>query len=649
MGRILLLLTIISIFFIYLYIFRSENLEKTKRTIENFEKLKLKKILILLFLISLPIFNFSLLLSLKNGLVYLGDEPHYLLISHSIILDKDVNLRNNYLNIDYKRFYPGKLGFHAHYGKRGENYWYSFHLPGLSFLLTPFYWLSLKFTFLINYLPRAFITIIISFSGLQLFLLLHQLGISKFNSFLIWFFYSFTSPILFFSFHIYPEPISLSLSFYLIRKFIFLNLKKLDWLFITFSFFLFPWLGAKYILIALPIIILGFYSSFKQKSYLKIVLTSFLSFLISYLIFLSFLYKWFGSFSTLSLYHGVLTEENVAYIKDLIIHRIPLTLRIETLLGYFYDQRDGLLFYSPIYFFSFLGFFEMLKRKRKEAISLLLVSLPFLLNYSFLTHRGGASPQARPILPVFFIFPVFLSYFLEYGRGRLFRFLFFSSTIISIIISIILLKNPFFLYQPTTHEVTERSGALFAYLSNFWFPLPSFLPSFIKADTSYYLPNYIWTSLTVIFVLAYLFRRKIRTKMDFEILGIILLSILFSIYFVLFPRGYLYGSKKFVYNLKTKVSFHSIPENVEIERERIVVNGRGKFIVPFTSFERIDHIFISCEGIGKIIVGDQKISKKAILENPSFVKFKGRYLYLLRIFSEGRMEIKFLPSSEKRA
>lgn len=647
--RIFILLAIILILFIYLYIFRFENLEKAKKIIGNFERLSLKKILILLFLISLLIFNFSLLFSLKNGLVYLGDEPHYLLISHSIIVDKDVNLRNNYLNIDYKRFYPGELGFHAHYGKKGENYWYSFHLPGLPFLLIPSYWLSLKFPFLINYLPRAFITAVISFSGLQFFLLLHQLGISKFNSFLVWLLCSFISPVLFFSFHIYPEPISLSLSFYLIRKFIFLNFKKLDWLFIPLSFFLFPWLGAKYILIASPIIVFGFYSSLKQKSSLKIVLFSLLSLLISYVIFLFFLYKWFGSFSTLSLYHGVLTKENISYIKDLIIYRIPLTMRIETFLGYLYDQRDGLLFYSPIYFFSFLGFLEMIKRKRTEAISLLLIAVPFLLNYSFLTHRGGASPQARPILPIFLIFPIFLSYFLEYGKGRFFRFLFFSSIIISIIFSVILLKNPLFLYQPTTHEVNERSGALFVYLSNFWFPLPSFLPSFIKPDTSYYLPNYIWTGLTVIFVLAYLFRRKIRTKIDFEISGIILLSILFSFYFVLFPRGYLHGSKKVVYNLKTKLSFHSIPENVEIEREKIVVNGRGKFIIPFTSFEKIDQIFISYEGIGKIIMGDQIILKKAILKNPSFVKFKDRYLYLLRILSEGRMEIKFLPSSEKRA
>ncbi len=622
-------------------------LEKIGKIIESFEKLSVKKILFFLFLVSILFFNLSLIISLKNGLVYLGDEPHYLLISHSLIFDKDVNLRNNYLNCDYKKFYPGDLGFHAHYGKKGEDYWYSFHLPGLPFFLIPFYWLSFKFPFLINYLPRAFITIAISFSGLQLFLLLYQLGISKFNSFLVWFLYSFTSPILFFSYHIYPEPLFIAMSFYWIRKFIFLNFGKLDWFFIPFLLFLMPWLGAKYIIVAVPIIILGLYFSLKKKYPLKIIILSCASLATSYLIFLFFLYKWFGNFSTLSLYHGVLTKESILYIKDLIIYRIPLTMRIETLLGYFYDQRDGLLFYSPLYFFSVVGSFEMLRRKKREALSLLLISIPFLLNYSFLTHRGGASPPARPILPVFFIFPVFLSYFLEFGKGRLFRFLFFFAIVISIIFSLILIKNPLFLYQPTTHDVKERNGALFTYLSNFWLPLPSLLPSFIKADISYYLPNYIWLAITLFFVLGYLIREKINLKMDFEIVGLIAIFLIFSIYFVIFPRGYLAGSKKVLYTLKTKIFFHSLPESFEVEREKMVIREKGRFIIPFTSFKRIDEIFVDYRGNGKILIGDHLLQKNYKIKNPPFIKLKGRYLYLLRIFSEGGMEIIFAPSTKR--
>ncbi len=609
------------------------------------ERIKLKRLIVVLFLISLIIYNISLLLALKNGLVYLGDEPHYLLITHSLVFDKDLNLRNNYLNGDYKSFYPGELGFHAHYGKKGENFWYSFHLPALPVFLIPFYWFSLKLPILMNYLPRALITLFVSFSGVQLFLLLQRFGISRINSLLVWLIYSFSSPVLFYSFHIYPDPVALSLSIYLIRKFFDLNYRKLDRLFIPLAFFILPWLGAKYILTAIPILLLGLYISIKRIREFKIIIYSFLSLLISYIIFLSLLYQWFGSFSTLSLYHGVLTDENVSYIKDLLFKSIPFTMRLETFLGYLYDQRDGLLFYSPIYFFFFPGLFEMWKRRRLDTILILFISIPFIVNYSFLTHRGGASPQARPILPVFYIFPIFLSFFVEKNRDKFFRAIFYFSCLLSIIFAFILLKNPLFLYQPTTHEVQERSGALFNYLSNFFFYFPSLLPSYIKSDTSYYLPNYIWLIITVIFVFLYLIREIIKTA-NLEILAIYTILAILSVHFVLFPHGFLEGSKKIIYDLKTKVSFHSIPENIEIERDFIKVNSKGKFKIPFTSFKKIEKFRINYRGDGKIFVSNTLALKGESMENPKYLRIKGRYLYVLRVFSYGPMVIEFYPKAK---
>ncbi|MGQ9618168.1 MAG: hypothetical protein ACUVUG_04305, partial [Candidatus Aminicenantia bacterium] len=282
LKRVFLLIFFISLSILYLSIFDSKNSRKLKDKISFFENLELKKIILILFLISFFFFNLSLLFALKNGLIYLGDEPHYLLISHSIIFDRDLNLRNNYLNLDYKIFYPGELGFHAHYGKKGDSYWFSFHLPGLPFFLIPFYWVSLKFPFLLNYLPRVFIAFFAVFCGIQLFLLLLQLGISRFNSFLIWIIFSLTSPFLFFSFHIYPEPISLALSIYILRKFLNLNFKTADNIFIPLSFLIFPWLGAKYILVAIPILFFGLYFSIKKKTGIKMILLSFFSFTVSY-------------------------------------------------------------------------------------------------------------------------------------------------------------------------------------------------------------------------------------------------------------------------------------------------------------------------------------------------------------------------------
>src|SRR5262245_40119939 len=69
-----------------------------------------------------------------------GDEPHYLVTAHSLAVDGDLELKNNYVNGDYRLFYPSILAKrttltpdHSELPAFG---------PGLSMFLTPFYWLA---------------------------------------------------------------------------------------------------------------------------------------------------------------------------------------------------------------------------------------------------------------------------------------------------------------------------------------------------------------------------------------------------------------------------------------------------------------------------------------------------------------------------
>jgi hypothetical protein len=73
------------------------------------------------------------------ALPFTGDEPHYLLITKSLVTDGDINLAENYQNKEYRAFYDGELDPHARPGKRGEGTLYSRHLPALPVLITPFY------------------------------------------------------------------------------------------------------------------------------------------------------------------------------------------------------------------------------------------------------------------------------------------------------------------------------------------------------------------------------------------------------------------------------------------------------------------------------------------------------------------------------
>jgi hypothetical protein len=65
-----------------------------------------------------------------------GDEPHYLLIAHSLLVDHDLKVSNNYEHGDYLTYYPGRIWPHyARPAKDGSLY--SLHAPGLPVLIAP--------------------------------------------------------------------------------------------------------------------------------------------------------------------------------------------------------------------------------------------------------------------------------------------------------------------------------------------------------------------------------------------------------------------------------------------------------------------------------------------------------------------------------
>ena len=67
-----------------------------------------------------------------------GDEPHYLVIAHSLLVDGDLRIENNHQEGHYAAFYPAFLA--PHFVRRGVNdVIYSIYSPGLPALVLPFY------------------------------------------------------------------------------------------------------------------------------------------------------------------------------------------------------------------------------------------------------------------------------------------------------------------------------------------------------------------------------------------------------------------------------------------------------------------------------------------------------------------------------
>jgi hypothetical protein len=70
---------------------------------------------------------------------YAGDEPHYLVITNSLILDGDFDVKNDYLDKRYLEYYPFQIDPHVNTNifKPGSRRWYSEHGAGLPVLLLP--------------------------------------------------------------------------------------------------------------------------------------------------------------------------------------------------------------------------------------------------------------------------------------------------------------------------------------------------------------------------------------------------------------------------------------------------------------------------------------------------------------------------------
>src|SRR5688572_24963262 len=65
-----------------------------------------------------------------------GDEPHYLVITQSLLRDGDLKIENNHLHGDYRAYAAGPLP--PDYRQRGRNgEIYSIHAPGISAIVAP--------------------------------------------------------------------------------------------------------------------------------------------------------------------------------------------------------------------------------------------------------------------------------------------------------------------------------------------------------------------------------------------------------------------------------------------------------------------------------------------------------------------------------
>lgn len=505
-----------------------------------------------LFLLTLLVYVLYLSGLIAPSLTLTGDEPHYLLITKSLLSDGDLNLYNNYMNKDYLKFYPGELDLHAYPGKKGAQYLYSKHQPALSVLVVPFYFLGEKLGTLVSdhsgnpglerriliFFSRLPVCVLAALLSIAFFLYVWELTRNKHAAILSWLVFSFTPPHLFYSHLLYPEiPVALILLLVSLRV-----IQKKD--FSAGSLFwagtgigLLPWCGIKYIVPAgvLSLIIVFLWLSRPGKE-VKKALAFVGPVLLSAGLYLSLLLYLYGKLSPQTVYLGTAPVETRPHF----IVSGPLDF-LSRLLGYLFDQRAGLFAVAPVYILLLPGLFLLARRSKKE--TLLLAGL-FSVFWGFCSlnyfYWGGYCPPGRPLLPVLWIGALFIAGSFAFGPNRLSLVVRNILLAVSFFLAAVFIQNPGLLF----HESLARPRAsislgmdshLLARFSNIFIDWRALVPSlsaprYQDVDWS---PLLIWVPAVLAIAALFLFSKRSAAaepplrSLPVHLAGVALLSILF--------------------------------------------------------------------------------------------------------------------------
>ncbi len=424
------------------------------------------------------------------SLGWTGDEPHYLVVTQSIVEDGDLNVRNNYLQRTYRAFMgPLRLKTHAWPG-RSPRTWYSMHMPGVSVLTVPWYVLARIHPRWFEPIVRSGMVVWAVLALIGFYRLARMFGATPQRSLLATGLLGVTVPYVCYATHLYPEMIAAAC---MVWAFILWWPKHRPiWTYGLAGGLVggLIWLGVKYIAVIAVWATMSLFRAFRSERR-----SSMLMFLacvgLHLILFEGYLYGLYGQLHPLAPYMGGgRPEETRATFRRWLVDVHLWNVRGATFLNYWLDQRDGLLPYSPVYLWGLIGVLLAVRTRRSGIGPAVLIFLAHTGLYVFSTIRGGFAPPARPLASVLWV--IALGWVLDVRIPRWLRTILPVLVTWSCIIPVLLYALPPMMYQSTNHDVPLRAGLLFEWFSNVEIYLPGILPSYAKAFSTRWWPNYIW-------------------------------------------------------------------------------------------------------------------------------------------------------------
>ncbi len=282
--------------------------------------------ILLLFIILSIIYCFIGVFRVKHPA---GDEPHYLIMTVSMIKDMDLQIDNNYDNRDYEIFFSDHLDRHV----ITDNPKRSIHSPGLSFMIIPFFIIG-------GYKGCVvFSSIILSFVLTGGALLSYRLGVELKFALTGAFLFALVPPLITFCGQIYPEvPCAGIIMLHVIL--LYNEQRSLKPLIMLAPLFMvIPFLHIKFIVLQI-LLFMAVILCFRKRT---IFIFQSIIFGISLITLISFNRYLYGHWSFTPMYNGmsVLGQGNI----------------IIGIGAYLFDPQYGILFQSPVYILALAGLF----------------------------------------------------------------------------------------------------------------------------------------------------------------------------------------------------------------------------------------------------------------------------------------------------
>jgi len=403
-------------------------------------------------------------------------------MAHSLIYDRDLDLRNNFEKKDYRAFYKDRELFPQGGAVKKGNAVYSYHPFMVSVIIAPFYLIGKRFgiTVFMNFAAALLIGV--------LFAIFYKISGEQKASIMTAFIAGFSMPVIN---HVNNVATDVLSALVLSAAFYFLMFERNRYLIFSFLLMLSIWLHPRNAVAALCMFLLFvfYYRKNSKKVFYSILLQAvnlLLLFLINKIIYGAILVKQVGNGNSIFSGFG---------------HNV-----ISSLSGLFFDQEFGLFFYTPLFILIPAGYYFLYKIRKDVFYSLLLVFIPFLAFICSWDWRGGGGSSPRFFVPLIFTLIIPTGALLVRNKDKILLYLL---TVTGFIMSSVMLLIPWFRWNKGYGD-----NWILKTISSFInFDITGFFPSIPVSGKFEILPLIFWAVVVVILnVFVILRNRNTLTK-----------------------------------------------------------------------------------------------------------------------------------------